>query len=115
MAITCVKINTLPEFELIAGTKLTLEFECFHEDGEPIDLSSATASWTFSYLGQPDYAIKTIPGEIFDVNKFVIPITNDITEGLSGKFVHQAIITDYAENEYRPAQGIFTIIPKIGQ
>lgn len=115
MAITCIKINTLPEFEMIAGTKQTLEFEVLYEDGGPVDLQSSIAYWVFSPLGQPSYEVGRVPGEIFDTNKFVVSMPGSITEGLHGKFVHQPVFTDYSGQEYRPQQGIFTIIPKIGQ
>lgn len=113
MSIGCITVNSLSEFSIIGGTACELIFTATYEDGEPVDLSSSTTKWTLSYMGDPDNAIATVNGEVYDVNKFIIKMSSDITKELSGKVVHQPILVDYDGNEYRLAQGLITIISRI--
>lgn len=113
MSIGCINVNSLNEFSLIGGTNELLQFEVNYPNGDPVDLSSSTTQWTLSYLGDPDNAIITINGDIFEINKFTVVLDGEYTKNLSGKFIQQPIITTFSGEEYRFSQGIITIIPRI--
>jgi len=109
------QINSLEEFSFIGGTEFEVTFNLYDEDGLEIDITTGTVTWTMSPLGQPDYAIVTkngvVPGS--PINRFTVTIETDDTKLLSGKFIHQAIFVDFSGSEFRPNQGIITIIPRI--
>lgn len=107
-------VNTLEEISFIAGSEYVLEFNVYDEFGSPIDISSSTVTWRMSYYGQPDYAVLDKSGSITDTSKFEVVLLTSDTEDISGKFVHQPIIEDFDGSQFRPAQGVITIIPKIG-
>lgn len=98
---------------MIAGTSDTLEYNFFYKDGSKVDLSSSTALLRICYLGQPNYSVAEIPGEISDENKVVFKISSKYTKKLSGKFIQQPTLIDYSGQEYIYQQGIITIIPRI--
>lgn len=111
--IFCSELNQLADFALIAGTPETLEFFFYMNDGTPIDLSQATAKWRLCYLGQYDYSVAEIAGEIFDGNGVVVKLTTADTANLSGKYIQQPVLIDVTGQEYIYQQGIVTILPKI--
>ena len=106
-------LNTLDEISFIGGTYYILEFNVFDENGDPIDISSATPTWLLCYYGQPDYAVVAKSGSITGTNTFEVIIDTADTENLSGKFLQQPTITDFDGTSYIPAQGVVTILPKI--
>lgn len=110
--IFCVAVNQLEEFSIIGGDPEVLQFFYTYGTGDVLDLSSATAKWRLSYLGQPDYIIVEKQAEISG-NSIIVKLETEDTASLSGKFIHQPVIVDYSGNEYVYQQGIITIIPKI--
>jgi len=106
-------INDLEEIIFIGGTNYILEFNVYDELGVLIDITSSTVEWTMSYYGQPDTAILTKTGTKTGTNTFEIEIDSVDTVDLEGKFIHQPVITDLDQNEFRPSQGILTIVPRI--
>lgn len=109
----CVTINDLAEMSFIGGTNQILEFDIYNSSGSPIDLSSSTVSWAMSPYGNPSYVVLSKTGilAVSPLNRFSVEILNADTASLYGKFTHQPIIIDYLGNEFRPSQGIITIIP----
>lgn len=107
-------INTLEEISFIAGSEYVLEFNVYDENGSPVNISSSTVTWDMCYYGQPDYAVLSKTGSITDTSKFEVVLLTADTTGISGKFIHQPVIIDFDGSEFRPAQGVITIIPRIG-
>jgi len=108
------QINTLEEIVFVGGTVYTIEFTVYDDTGAPVDLSTMTCEWAMSYYGQEGSAVYSADfTSTIVVNVFTATIPSSVTESLSGKFVHQPIITDFGGDEFRPAQGVITIIPAI--
>lgn len=107
-------INSLEEIEFIAGTNFVLSFLVFDANGSPIDLTSGTAKWTLCPYGQTDFPVVTKTGVITTpTNQITVTLTTNDTKLLSGKYIQQAIIIDFAGEEYRPSQGVVTISARI--
>lgn len=107
-------INSLDEFSIISGGTFTLEFTVYEEDTvNLLDLSGATILWVVSPYGQEDYNVIQKSGTVTGTGTFSVVLSPSDTEGLSGKYIHQPIITDFSGNIYRPAQGTILIIPQI--
>jgi hypothetical protein len=98
---SCITINSLPEISFIAGDTQVFEFTVYDENSSPIDLSSNTLDWNKT----PILSATT--------NVFNVTLDESDTIALSGKFIHQPYIKDYAGNVYRYGQGIITIVPAI--
>lgn len=106
----------LPTDTFIAGTLKEYDFHVYDNNGNPIDISNTTCSWSLSnYTARnitPDI-IKT--GIIFqDIGdpfpyKFRITLESFETRLLDGKYVHQAKIIDLNGDIFIPAQGIIFI------
>lgn len=107
------QINSLAEFSFIGGTEFVLTFNLYDDEGAPIDISAGVVSWTMSPLSQPQNPVLTKSGVITDTNTFTVTIDSTDTLTLKGKFIHQPIFVDFAGAEFRPNQGIITIIPRI--
>ena len=110
-------LNNLEEISFIGGTEYTLEFTVYDEDSVAIDISTATIVWNMSYYGQQDVNVITynLSGgiTITDISEFEVVLDGSDTINLSGKFVHQAVITDFDGTPFVPGQGIITILPRI--
>lgn len=105
---------SLEEFIMIAGNSYTIDFTAYEEDGvNPMDLGGATVYWVLSPYGRPNYTAVQISGTITGANTFDIEFTSTISKNLSGKYIHQPVIVSFSGKEYRPAQGIINIVPKI--
>lgn len=111
-ALQNIIVNTLNEFSFIAGTTQTINFEVFDIGGSSVSLTSINPSWKMSYLGQTGSAIIVKSGSITGANSFSITLNTVDTINLSGKFIHQPILTIGAE-QVRTDQGIITIIPAV--
>ena len=109
------QINSLEEFSFIGGTEFELAFNLYDDEGTPIDITTGTVTWTLCPYGQPDYAILTKNGSVSGtpINRFTVTIETEDTKLLSGKFIHQPIFVDFSGSEFRPNQGVITIIPRI--
>jgi hypothetical protein len=111
---SCITINSLPEISFIAGDTQVFEFTVYDENSSPIDLSSNTLDWNMAYYGQPDVVVlNKTPILSATTNVFNVTLDESDTIALSGKFIHQPYIKDYAGNVYRYGQGIITIVPAI--
>jgi hypothetical protein len=108
------QINALEEIAFIGGTDFTLEFGVFEEDGvTPIDLSGATIKWVLCPYGQSDYNVLTKTGVMTSTNVFEVTLEKVDTQLLSGKYIHQPVVTSFLGKEYRPSQGTILIQPAI--
>jgi hypothetical protein len=110
-----VIFNDLSEMSFIAGTQQFLIFDVVDTAGSPINLSSSTCTWVMSPYGQPNYVALTKTGvlAVSPNNRFTVTLQSVDTRTLSGKYAHQPIITDLTGNEFRPSQGVITVIPRI--
>lgn len=115
MDITYDTINSLDEIAFIAGTDYTFTFNVNDVNGNPLDITSGTAKWTLSPYGQTDYAAITKDGTISGItsNQFSVVLLSSDTKDLYGKYIQQPIIIDFYGEEFRPAQGVITIIPRV--
>ncbi len=113
---SCITINGLEEVAFIAGSDYVFTFDVLDENNSPVDISTATLKWRMAYYGQTTAAVleKTGVYSVTPINRFTVTLGKIDTENYSGKFVHQPIIIDTSAKEYRPSQGIITIIPRIG-
>jgi len=110
------EINYLEEFSLIAGNSYTVDFVAYEYDGvTPMDLGGASVYWVLSPYGRPDYTIVQITGIVTGANTFEFNFTSTLSSPLSGKYIHQPVIVSFSGKEYRPAQGLCLIIPKIAK
>lgn len=105
-------IYSLEDISFISGSRQCFAFNVF-KDNIPLDLFGCSIRWFLSYLGHPEYPVLEKAGLIYDNNKFKIFLETADTKDLSGKFIHQPVIISANGEEYRPAQGIITIIPRI--
>ena len=111
---SCITVNDLEEFAFIGGTKYELTFDVYDSASAAIDLSTSTATWVLSPYGNPQYAALTKTGVLSGspVNRVIFTVESADTETLSGKYTHQPVIVDFTGDEFRPSQGIVTIIPR---
>lgn len=108
------QINSLEDDVFIAGTTKTLVFTVYDTTtGALLDLAGSTITWVLGYYAQPDLYLLVKSGTVTGSGEFTISLTPSDTQGLSGKFIHQPQIIDSTGDEFRPAQGIITIIPAI--
>jgi len=112
--ISYAQLNSLAEFSFIAGTEYIMTFNAFQADGvSPLDLGGATITWVACPFGQSNYTAMQIAGVITATNTFTVTIPSDTSRPLSGKYIHQPVIVDFAGTEFRPAQGELIILPAI--
>ena len=109
-------LNALEEFSFIAGTEYTIEYMVYQADGiNPLDISSTTTKIYICPYGQPNYVFLTKAGVVSGVTTglFTVTLTSVNTSSMSGKYIHQPVIADSADTEFRLAQGLFTVLTKI--
>lgn len=107
------RLNLFENFCIISGTSETLQFDIFKPNGEPQDLTGCVSIWKMSKIGQQDNVLKYVYGEVYQSNSIIVKIDSDITDGFSGKFLHQLSLIDLNGNQNTFQQGIITILPKI--
>jgi hypothetical protein len=113
MADSSLIINNLPTISFIAGTEQELTFYIYDSGSAVKNLSSATCTWEMARYGTNTTALtKTAIVSGSPVNKMVVTLDSFDTELLSGKFIHQPVITE-GSSEYRPSQGIINIFAQI--
>jgi hypothetical protein len=111
-------INDLAQFPMIGGTYQELYFYVYSSTGSPIDITSASCSWVMCPYGQPTYPVLTksgspvVSGSV--TNLFMVVLNTGDTQYLSGKYIHQPIVISIPGYEFRPSQGIISIMPRIG-
>jgi hypothetical protein len=107
-------VYDLAEFSFIAGAEQVLEFSMFDSGSVALSLNSCTLSWTLGrYGGSSVLLTKTPVYSGSPVNKMIVTLTSADTQAMSGKYVHQPIVTTVGGVEYRPSQGLINIIPRI--
>lgn len=112
--VTYADINSLEEFGYIGGTDYVITFNVYEQDGiTPLDMGGATIKWVVSPYGQSDYNVLQVDGVITGVGTFTVTVPSAGTRNLSGKYIHQPVITSFLGTEYRPAQGVLIIVPRI--
>jgi len=104
---------TLDEITFIGGTNYTLTFNVYNSNGTSANLAGKDCGWKMCPFGYPEivtleYSSCTQTG----ANTFEVVIPSADTLTLSGKYVHQPIITDGTE-DYRSEQGLINIDPAI--
>lgn len=109
------KINDLEEFVIIGGTPVTLNFECYDENGTPLNLGGAGILYRVSEYGNPSNVVIAKNGSILSANFAKVELVASDTINLSGKFVQQPIIVDSTNVQHPNSQGLITIIPRIQQ
>lgn len=102
-------INSLGDYPLIAGGTYTIKFTVLDQSGSPVDLSSTVCSMKLAPFGT-DYTVLTKTGSVIASNIFSIVLSSEDTEGLSGKYTYQPILTLSSSEVLKPSQGILTII-----
>jgi len=116
--LTYQNLTQLEPFSMIASStfEITYQITANPGDGEPIELSGKEFEWRMAPYGEKNYAVVTkLDAEITspDIYTRLVLLEPSDTEGLSGKFIHQIIITDADGTIYRPAQGLITIVSNI--
>lgn len=114
MATTYEDINSLEEFSMIGGESRLLTFLVTDENDAIVDVTAGSASWVLSPFGDPSFKVleKTATLSGTPTNEFTVQLELADTQNLSGKFIQQAVFTDFYGNEYRK-QGFVTIIARI--
>jgi len=115
MAFTLNTANDLDPISFIAGTYQELTFYIYDSASGSAtkDLSAATCTWEMARYGSDDTVLtKTAVVSGSPINMMVVTLASSDTEALSGKFIHQNVITEGAI-ERRPSQGIITIFARI--
>lgn len=117
-------ITKLEELEFIAGDGgISIEFQVFYDDGEPLDLQDDKVKWYLAPIGKRHNPIitKSIKAvtEKDQNNKtvcyrFIVNLTSNETKNLYGKYIHQPVITDRKGNTFRRAEGYINFRPQIG-
>ena len=103
---------TLEEVTIIAGDFLSLEFDVHDEArGGSASLDGYTVSCVISPFGQNDFIVIDQIGVKTGGGKFTVTIPSDETINLCGKFVYQPVLKATSTHQYRPAQGMLTILP----
>jgi hypothetical protein len=110
-------INDLDEFSFIAGAYQEIFFDVYTSAGSPVDITSASCLMVVSKYGDQSNSILQISGSPVVsgsvLNQFVVELESSDTKELSGKYIYQPVIQVLSGDEYRPSQGIVTIIPRI--
>jgi len=108
------EINSLEEFSFIAGTTYDITVNVYEEDGiTPLDMTGATINWVVAPFGRPNLNILEKAVTITDIGILDFTIESVDTENLSGKYVHQLVITAFSGSKYKPGQGVILIMPQI--
>ena len=107
-------INQLEDTAFIAGSNFTFIYNIYEADGiTPVDISGSSVKVRISPYGQPDYNVLTKTGNITGTGIFRVTLTATDTQNLAGKYTQQIWIQSFSGIEYRPAQGVILIIPRI--
>lgn len=103
---------TLEPITIIAGDYFTFEFDVFDKDrSESADLTGYEASILIAPYSQSDATIISKRGSIVEDSRFIAIINSEDTINLTGKFVYQPVLKAPNDRQYRPAQGVLTILP----
>jgi len=118
-------LNSLPELSFIGGTKKVLTFNCYESDGvNPVLIQTGTVIWRLCPYGEFGVTTLEKTGVLLDpeggasppydiIWRFRVTLTTADTVNLSGKYIQQAVISDFFGDEYIPGQGSVIIFPSI--
>lgn len=113
MSFSLVTACDLEQVSFIAGTEQEFTFDIYTSGSVAMDLSSSTCTWEMARYGSGS-AILTknaiVPGT--PVNRMQVILAPTDTASLSGKFIHQPVITT-GSSVARPSQGIIQIFSQI--
>ncbi|MGE0256814.1 MAG: hypothetical protein AB7N54_19475 [Alphaproteobacteria bacterium] len=103
---------------LHAGDDVEITVDVFDADNQPLGLEGASVTWAVAErdAGAERVITKISPGGISfgeEPNRFVIAIAGEDTAGLSGRYRHQAQVTDGAGNRSTVLSGILNVLPTI--
>lgn len=104
-------VNDLSEDSFIAGSYKVITFTFTDSNGDAVDLSTfLSLNWVMARYGS---SIAVLSKEASytgtPINKMTITLSSSDTSSLSGKYIHQPILTDAYSNIHKPSQGILTI------
>lgn len=111
--VQCRTISNLQDEGFIAGNRQIFDFQCFDENGLPLDISDSLTEVRISPYGDTSYTTLIKSGVNYDTNKFSLILEEADTINLSGLYSFQVIITDALSKKFRPAQGTWFIQPAI--
>jgi len=106
-------VYDLPDFTFIAGTEQEFTFNILDSASAAMSLTSCTCTWELAYFGSASSVLVKTATTSGSSNVMVVTLASGDTTGLSGRFVHQPVVTTLAGKEYRPSQGLITIAPRI--
>jgi len=113
MAYALPSINELADIQFIAGTEQELTFLIYTSASATKNITASTCTWEMARYGSGNSILtKTAVVSGSPINGMVVTLTTADTESLSGKFIHQPVITD-GDTSYRPSQGIIQIYARI--
>ena len=108
------QLNSLPETAFIAGTEFTMNYTIYEEDGvNLVDISGANVRVRLCPYGQTDYCVLDKAGTITGSGTFTVVLDAADTEDLSGKYLQQIYMESFTGVEFRPAQGVLIILPRV--
>lgn len=109
------KLETIEEFEVIAGDAQDLHFSVCDQFNSAISLSNMTATFKLCLYGLTEQVVLQKTGQVYDNNKVKFMLLSSDTINYRGKYTYQVILTDRKDNRvYIPAQGIINFYPQIG-
>lgn len=109
------QINSLDEFSIVAGSTFVITFQVYQEEAcvNLLDLTGSIIKWVLSPYGDTSSRVLIKTGVITGLGTFTITLAPSDTSSLSGKYIHQPVVTDFSGSVFRPAQGTMLILPQI--
>lgn len=111
---------TMTDFTIYAGDSKVLVVTVRDDDGVLVDLAGATIKWSASQLlsgaFSAEASIMKDDGdgiEVTGTGVFEVELLPADTESLSGKFYHEAEITDVEDNIFTVLTGRMTVKPAL--
>lgn len=116
--ISSISVNIINQIQIIGGTYKEITFDVFDVNRQPVDISSFSLSWIMSPFGKPNIVSLTKPGvfrtDYINKNRFTVYLHSADTIALSGKYVHQPVISGNTGYDFRLGQGLIEISPANG-
>jgi predicted AAA+ superfamily ATPase len=108
------KINQLSETTFIAGTYKELVFYVNDSEGNPLDVTYFVCTWSLNPYNDKSFISLQKNAQCFN-GFFIVYLTSEDTENLSGKFLQIGKIYIIGSYAYNIAQGVVNILPKLGR
>ncbi len=107
-------LNTLCEFNMIAGTEYILDYTVYEEDGVTLfDLTGCSAYLLLCPYGNFALKVAQKSANVTGMSTFEVKLETDDTLGLAGKYIQQPLIIDADGNSFYPSQGVILIQNRI--